>query len=421
MLSQGGGKLVTRQMAKSVVSWKWRDALRHGLRHPLARVGSSSPRLWECIIGLEIHAQISSQSKLFSEASADFSSGVDRPNEQVALFDAGVPGTLPSVNKFCVEQAVKTGLALGGSIRDRSVFDRKHYFYADMPLGYQITQQRLPLVEGGRLVVQIPTNQQSGGAELAREVGGGGRGGGSDGQEGAKGKKKSKKKSKKERGASAADDTFAFEREVRLRQLQVEQDSGKSLYATIRGAAGSGSAPRRQTLVDLNRAGVALMEIVTEPELRSPAETGAFVRKLQLLLRYLGTCDGNMEDGSLRCDLNVNIRSWGVEGNQDGGEDWERGGGGGRGRGGEGEACASYKPPRVEVKNVNSVRHLMRAVDFEVARHAARVEAAEEEGGEAAVRALLSSWKPETRLFDASLPGGGETRPMRTKEEAGRF
>lgn len=264
---------------------------------------------WEMVIGLEVHAQVVSKAKLFSGAATDFGAA---PNTQVSFVDAGFPGMLPVINKFVVEQAVKTGLGLGAQINLVSIFDRKNYFYADLPQGYQISQYTKPIVGKGTLVIDL-----------------------SDGTT----------------------------REIGITRLHLEQDAGKSLHD---------QSPNK-TYVDLNRSGVALMEIVSEPDIRSPEEAGAYLRKLRSVLRYLGTCDGNMEEGSMRCDANVSVRKAG---------------------GPLGTRC--------EIKNVNSVRFVMQAIEYEARR---QVEVLEE-GGEI---------KQETRLFDS---GRGETRPMRSKEHA---
>jgi aspartyl-tRNA(Asn)/glutamyl-tRNA(Gln) amidotransferase subunit B len=264
---------------------------------------------WEIVIGLEVHAQIVSQAKLFSGAATAYGAA---PNSQVSPVDAGFPGVLPVINRFCVEQAVKTGLGLDAEINLMSVFERKNYFYPDLPAGYQISQYLQPVVGHGRVVLDMPDG-------AVREIG--------------------------------------------ITRLHLEQDAGKSLH------------DRHPSLsyVDLNRAGVGLMEIVSEPDLRSAEEAGIYLRKLRSILRYLGTCDGNMEEGSLRCDANVSVRR-------------------------PGEPYGT----RCEVKNVNSVRYAMQAIDYEARRQVRLIE----EGGRVA---------QETRLFDV---GRGITRPMRSKEEA---
>ncbi|MFQ5786130.1 MAG: Asp-tRNA(Asn)/Glu-tRNA(Gln) amidotransferase subunit GatB [Alphaproteobacteria bacterium] len=264
---------------------------------------------WEVVIGCEVHAQATSKAKLFSGASTAFGA---EPNAQVSLVDAAMPGMLPVINERCVEQAVRTGLALKAQINLFSVFDRKNYFYPDLPAGYQISQYTQPVVGHGKVIVDLPDGRT---------------------------------------------------REVGITRLHLEQDAGKSIH----------DRDPNVTHVDLNRAGVALMEIVSEPDLRSAEEAGAYMRKLRSILRYVGTCDGNMEEGSLRCDVNVSVRRPG--------EDYGT---------------------RTETKNVNSVRFVMRAIEYEAARQIALIE----DGG------VVTQ---ETRLFDA---GRGETRPMRTKEEA---
>ena len=264
---------------------------------------------WETVIGLEVHAQIVSQAKLFSGAATAFGAA---PNTQVSPVDAGFPGMLPVINRHCVEQAVKTGLGLGAAINLVSVFDRKNYFYPDLPAGYQISQYQEPVVGHGRIVLDLP-----GGA--VREIG--------------------------------------------ITRLHLEQDAGKSLH----------DQHPSLTYVDLNRAGVGLMEIVSEPDLRSAEEAGLYLRKLRAILRYLGTCDGNMEEGSLRCDANVSVRR-------------------------PGEPYGT----RCEIKNLNSVRYVMQAIEYEARRQVELLE----DGGRIA---------QETRLFDVAR---GITRPMRSKEEA---
>ncbi|MBI1274686.1 Asp-tRNA(Asn)/Glu-tRNA(Gln) amidotransferase subunit GatB [bacterium] len=264
---------------------------------------------WEVIIGLEVHAQIASNSKLFSGAAADF--GAD-PNQHVSLVDAAMPGMLPVINEFCIEQAVKTGLGLNSVINLQSVFDRKNYFYADLPQGYQISQYKQPIVGEGLIDIDM------------------------------------------EDGTT---------KQVRITRLHMEQDAGKSLHE---------HSPR-YTYIDLNRSGVALMEIVTEPDMRSPQEAAAFMKKLRAILRYLGTCEADMEKGNMRCDANVSVRKPGAE---------------------FGTRC--------EIKNLNSMRFLQRAIEFEAQRQVEILES----GG-----TIIQ----ETRLFDS---GKGETRSMRSKEDA---
>lgn len=265
---------------------------------------------WEVVIGLEVHAQVTSQAKLFSGSPTAFGAG---PNSQVSLVDAAMPGMLPVINGYCIEQAVKTGLGLNAQINKFSVFERKNYFYADLPQGYQISQYLHPVVGEGIVTVDL------------------------------------------------ADGTT---RDIGIERLHMEQDAGKSMHD---------QDPTR-SFIDLNRSGVCLMEIVTKPDIRSPEEAGAFVRKLRSILRYLGTCDGNMEQGSMRADVNVSVRKVGEEG---------------------------YRT-RAEIKNVNSVRFIMQAIEIEAER---QVEI-HESGGEIV---------QETRLMD---PVKGETRSMRAKEFA---
>ena len=264
---------------------------------------------WEVVIGLEIHAQIISKAKLFSGAATEFGAP---PNAQVSLVDAAMPGMLPVINEHCTTQAVRTGLGMNAEINLTSVFERKNYFYADLPAGYQISQYAQPLVGEGTVILDLAD------------------------------------------GSTPA---------IGIERLHIEMDAGKSLHD---------QDPRR-TFIDLNRSGVALMEIVSKPDMRSPEEAGAYLRKVRSIVRYLGTCDGNMEEGSLRCDVNVSVR-----------------------RPGEGLRT------RTEVKNVNSVRFAMQAIEYEANRQVEAYEA-----GEDVVQ--------ETRMFDS---GQGETRPMRSKEYA---
>jgi len=269
--------------------------------------GSTGP--WEVVIGLEVHAQVISHSKLFSGAATDFGS---EPNTQVSFVDAGFPGMLPVINRECVAQAVRTGLGLNAHINLVSRFDRKNYFYADLPTGYQISQYEHPIVGAGKVEIEL-----------------------SDGSV----------------------------KEIGVTRLHMEQDAGKSLHD---------QSPSK-SYIDLNRAGVCLMEIVSEPDMRSPEEAGAYVRKLRQLVRYLGTCDGNMEEGSMRADVNVSVRK-------------------------HGEPFRT----RCEVKNVNSIRFVQQAVEAEAKRQIA----VWEDGG---------TVMQETRLYD---PSRGETRSMRSKEDA---
>ena len=264
---------------------------------------------WEVVIGMEIHAQVTSQSKLFSGASTAF--GGDQ-NAHVSLVDAAMPGMLPVINEECVKQAVRTGLGLNAQINLRSVFDRKNYFYPDLPQGYQISQFKYPIVGEGIVLVDLPDGTQI---------------------------------------------------KVGIERLHLEQDAGKSLH----------DQHPTMSYVDLNRSGVALMEIVSKPDLRSSEEARAYVTKLRTILRYLGTCDGNMDEGSLRADVNVSVRR-------------------------PGEPLGT----RCEIKNVNSIRFIGQAIETEARRQIAIIE----DGG---------TIDQETRLFD---PGKGETRSMRSKEEA---
>jgi aspartyl-tRNA(Asn)/glutamyl-tRNA(Gln) amidotransferase subunit B len=264
---------------------------------------------WEVVVGLEVHAQVTSAAKLFSGASATFGA---EPNANVSLVDAAMPGMLPVINAECVRQAVRTGMALDAKINAWSRFDRKNYFYADLPQGYQISQYQYPVVGEGEIRVDL-----------------------------AEGRSK----------------TIGIER------LHIEQDAGKSLHD---------QHPTR-SYVDLNRSGVALMEIVSRPDMRSPEEAGAYVKKLRTILRYVGSCDGNMEEGSMRADVNVSVRKPGDE---------------------FGTRC--------EIKNVNSVRYVMQAIEAEARRQVGVIE----DGG------II---KQETRLFD---PTKNETRSLRSKEDA---
>ncbi len=264
---------------------------------------------WEIVIGMEIHAQVSSNSKLFSGASTEF--GGD-PNAHVSLVDAAMPGMLPVINRECVAQAIRTGLGLKAQINCRSVFDRKNYFYPDLPQGYQISQYKSPIVGEGTVIVDVTASEQI---------------------------------------------------QVGIERLHLEQDAGKSLH----------DQSPTDSFVDLNRSGVALMEIVSKPDLRSAEEARAYVTKLRTILRYLGTCDGDMEKGSLRADVNVSVRKPGAP-----------------------------LGTRCEIKNVNSIRFIGQAVDVEARRQIGILE----DGGKI---------DQETRLFD---PGKGETRSMRSKEEA---
>jgi aspartyl-tRNA(Asn)/glutamyl-tRNA(Gln) amidotransferase subunit B len=263
---------------------------------------------WEIVIGMEVHAQVTSEAKLFSGASTEF--GKD-PNGNVSLVDAAMPGMLPVINEECVRQAIRTGLGLKAEINLKSVFDRKNYFYPDLPQGYQISQFKQPIVGEGKILLDMPDEQV----------------------------------------------------EIGVERLHLEQDAGKSLH----------DQHPSMSFVDLNRSGVALMEIVSKPDLRSSDEAKAYLTKLRTILRYLGTCDGNMDQGSMRADVNVSVRRPG---------------------GDFGTRC--------EIKNVNSIRFVGQAIEYEARRQVAILE----DGG---------SIDQETRLFDAVK---GETRSMRSKEEA---
>ncbi|HLZ79828.1 MAG TPA: Asp-tRNA(Asn)/Glu-tRNA(Gln) amidotransferase subunit GatB, partial [Sphingomonas sp.] len=264
---------------------------------------------WEVVIGLEVHAQITSQSKLFSGAATAFGA---EPNSQVSLVDAAMPGMLPVPNMECIRQAVRTGMAVDAQINKWSRFDRKNYFYADLPQGYQISQLYHPLVGEGSIAIEPE-------GEAPKTIG--------------------------------------------IERIHVEQDAGKLMHD---------QHPTR-SYIDLNRSGVALMEIVSRPDMRSPAEAGAYVRKLRAILRYVGSCDGNMEQGSMRADVNVSVRK-------------------------PGQPFGT----RTETKNVNSVRFVMAAIEFEARRQVDLIE----DGGTVV---------QETRLFD---PDKGVTRSMRSKEDA---
>ena len=264
---------------------------------------------YEVVIGLEVHAQVTSESKLFSTSSTKFGA---EPNTQVSLVDAALPGMLPVINEFCVKQAIKTGIGLKAKINKRSVFDRKNYFYADLPQGYQISQFKDPIVGEGKVILDMPDGQK----------------------------------------------------EVGIERLHLEQDAGKSIH----------DLDPKNTFVDLNRSGVALMEIVSKPDLRSPDEVNAYVKKLRSIMRYLGTCDGNMQEGSLRADVNVSVRKKGSK---------EFG-------------------TRCEIKNVNSIKFMQMAIEYEANRQVDLIEDGQ-------------SIDQETRLFDTKK---NETRSMRSKEDA---
>ncbi len=264
---------------------------------------------WEVVIGLEVHAQVKSSSKLFSSSSTAFGAP---PNSQVSLVDAAMPGMLPVINEYCIKQAVKTGIGLNAKINNFSIFDRKNYFYADLPQGYQISQYKYPIVGKGVVIIDLPNGQS---------------------------------------------------KEIRIVRLHLEQDAGKSLHD---------QHPNR-TYVDLNRSGVALMEIVTEPDLRSSEEASIFILKLRSILKYLDTCDGNMQEGSLRADFNISVK----RPNEDYGT-------------------------RCEVKNLNSIKFIKQAIEYESKRQIDVIE----KGG---------TIDQNTLLFDTN---SGKTKPMRSKEEA---
>lgn len=264
---------------------------------------------WEVVIGLEIHAQIVSKAKLFSASATNFGA---EPNSQVSYVDAAFPGMLPVVNMECIKQAVKSGLGLNGKVNKFSQFDRKNYFYADLPSGYQISQMYHPIIDGGFVDIH--------------------------GDDGA-------------------------HKKVRIHHIHVEQDAGKSMH----------DQSPTSSFIDLNRSGVALMEIVTEPDIRSAEEAAAVMKKLRSVLRYLGTCDGDMEKGSMRCDANVSVRKVGAE-----------------------------LGTRCEIKNLNSIKNIMKAIEYETMRQIDVLES----GG---------SIDQETRLFNVAL---GETKTMRSKEDA---
>ncbi len=264
---------------------------------------------YEVVIGLEVHAQVSSQSKLFSTSATKFGA---EPNTQVSLVDAAFPGMLPVINEYCVKQAIKTGIGLKAKINKRSVFDRKNYFYADLPQGYQISQFKDPIVGEGKVILDMPDGQK----------------------------------------------------EIGIERLHLEQDAGKSIH----------DLDPKNTFVDLNRSGVALMEIVSKPDLRSPDEVNAYIKKLRSIMRYLGTCDGNMQEGSLRADVNVSVRKKGSK---------EFG-------------------TRCEIKNVNSIKFMQMAIEYEANRQVDLIEDGQ-------------TIDQETRLFDTKK---NETRSMRSKEDA---
>jgi len=263
---------------------------------------------WNIIIGIEIHAQVKSKSKLFSPSATDFGSS---PNTQVSLIDAALPGMLPVINRYCVEQAVRSGIGLNAKINEKSIFDRKNYFYQDLPQGYQISQYKDPIVGEGYIDIETENSQKR----------------------------------------------------IGIERLHLEQDAGKSLH----------DQDPKYTFVDLNRSGIALMEIVSRPDMNSPEEAVNYVRKVRSILRYLDTCDGNMEQGSLRADVNVSVNK-------------------------EGEALGT----RCEIKNLNSFKHISSAILFEAKR-------------QINLKETNKTVDQETRLYDIN---SGETRSMRSKEDA---
>ncbi len=294
------------------------DHLAYKAPEPKTIAGAKSD--WELVIGLEVHAQVASNAKLFSGASTTFGA---EPNSNVAFVDAAMPGMLPVINEFCVAQAVRTGLGLKAAINLVSAFDRKNYFYPDLPQGYQISQLYHPIVGEGEIIVDM-------GPGVARRV--------------------------------------------RIERIHLEQDAGKSIH----------DMDPNMSFVDLNRTGVALMEIVSRPDIRGPEEAAAYVGKLRQILRYLGTCDGNMQNGNLRADVNVSVCKPGAYEKYQETQDF------------------SHLGTRCEIKNMNSMRFIQQAIDYEARRQIAIIE----DGG---------SVVQETRLYD---PDKGETRSMRSKEEA---
>jgi aspartyl-tRNA(Asn)/glutamyl-tRNA(Gln) amidotransferase subunit B len=287
---------------------------------PTPKVIAGAKHDWELVIGMEIHAQVSSNAKLFSGASTTFGA---EPNSNVAFVDAAMPGMLPVINEFCVEQAVRTGLGLKAQINLTSAFDRKNYFYPDLPQGYQISQLYHPIVGEGEVLVEM-------GPGVARLV--------------------------------------------RIERIHLEQDAGKSIH----------DMDPNLSFVDFNRTGVALMEIVSRPDIRGPEEAAAYVTKLRQILRYLGTCDGNMQNGNLRADVNVSVCRPGQYEKYQATQDF------------------SHLGTRCEIKNMNSMRFIQLAIDYEARRQIAILE----DGGKVV---------QETRLYD---PDKNETRSMRSKEEA---
>ncbi len=287
---------------------------------PTPKVIAGAKADWELVIGMEIHAQVSSNAKLFSGASTTFGA---EPNSNVAFVDAAMPGMLPVINEYCVEQAVRTGLGLKAEINLRSAFDRKNYFYPDLPQGYQISQLYHPIVGEGEVLVEMSPS---------------------------------------------------VARLVRIERIHLEQDAGKSIH----------DMDPTLSFVDFNRTGVALMEIVSRPDIRGPEEAAAYVTKLRQILRYLGTCDGNMQNGNLRADVNVSVCKPGQYEKYQATQDF------------------SHLGTRCEIKNMNSMRFMTQAIDYEARRQIAILE----DGGK-----IIQ----ETRLYD---PDKGETRSMRSKEEA---
>ncbi|DAZ99599.1 TPA: hypothetical protein N0F65_001427 [Lagenidium giganteum] len=317
-------------------------------------------KMWEMCIGLEVHAQVLSNSKLMSASAASRLASA-LPNRQVSFFDAALPGTLPVVNRECVHQAIRTGLAVNARVHTRSLFERKHYFYCDLPLGYQLTQQRAPIASHGVLRFEMPASAFAAPNGDAADA---------DVFDASKYKSRKEKNEalrawKARQQAKQAQSDAVVPRSVRIARIQIEQDSGKSNH----------DLEEHSTVVDLNRAGTALLEIVMEPDLRSPLEAGQVMKQLQHLLRHLGVCDGNMEEGSMRCDLNVSVRP----------------------------ADADEFGERVEVKNMNSIRNMMRAAEYEAKREIELMETTNER------------IERETRSFDATT---GETKRMRSKEGA---
>ena len=264
---------------------------------------------YEVVIGLEVHAQVLSNSKLFSSSPTKFGA---EPNTQVSLVDAAFPGMLPVINEYCIKQAIKTGIGLKAKINNKSVFDRKNYFYADLPQGYQISQYKHPIVGEGVIILDMPYGQ----------------------------------------------------RKIGIERLHLEQDAGKSIH----------DMEPQKTFVDLNRSGVALMEIVSKPDLRTLSEVNAYIKKLRSIMRYLGTCDGNMQEGSLRADVNVSVKKKGLK----------------------------MLGTRCEIKNVNSIKFMQMAIDYEANRQVDLIENGKE-------------IDQETRLFDTKK---NQTRSMRSKEDA---